>query len=216
MIKFETISTNNYIIDSNGEKVVDIYRSPVQINKFLNLLAIIRIDTNTEGKIWLISKLYYETENYTDLLMYFNGISNPYNVKIDDLIYIPKLDELRSILKAVEENTDNTLNIESNNKTNFDNNRISYSDKEKKYVNKLSKIDRNRFDLIKQKNLINNREFGSIPIPNNVSEDDNLLFEQGSIVLGNNISNSRCSNPLDDVQSKSQRIRKAIIKNINN
>jgi restriction endonuclease S subunit len=48
-----------------------------------------RVDMDEEMRPDLISKLYYGTENYVDILCKYNSISNPFSLVRDQLIKIP-------------------------------------------------------------------------------------------------------------------------------
>lgn len=41
------------------------------------------------GRIDLISLLYYNTHSYADIILKFNGISNPFSLNIGDVVEIP-------------------------------------------------------------------------------------------------------------------------------
>lgn len=61
----------------------------------------IEVDESVEMRPWAISYAAYGTIDYTDMLMKFNGIQNPYSIKRGDVIAIPNIDSYDAHTKTV-------------------------------------------------------------------------------------------------------------------
>jgi len=88
----------------NNKKLIDgKYKFTKPTLVFLENNEIINEHTVTEdqvGRIDLISLLYYRNANYCDYILKWNGISNPFSIKLGDVLEIPNH---RQALKAVKE-----------------------------------------------------------------------------------------------------------------
>jgi len=169
--------------------IIDLTKSVFDYEDYVTIREIVIISDSMEGKPWLISKIYYGSEKYLDVLCFFNGISNPLTIKRGDVIFIPDLD---SMLKAL---TDLSNSDPKQNPTN----------------NKLAKLDQNRI-----KKLLS--DVGSdviIKNPNQVPPNvDQNTTEDGTITLGT--SSTVCRSAGSGTQSRSDRIRAAVISKIQN
>ena len=87
----------------NNKKLVDgrfKFTRPTLV--FLETNETIAEHTVTEdqvGRIDLISLLYYRSANYCDYILKWNGISNPFSLKLGDVINIPNHREALKIIK---------------------------------------------------------------------------------------------------------------------
>ena len=88
----------------NKKKLVDgKYKFTTPTLVFIENTEIINEHTVTEdqvGRIDLISLLYYRNANYCDYILKWNGISNPFSIKLGDVLEIPNH---RQTLKAAKE-----------------------------------------------------------------------------------------------------------------
>jgi len=88
----------------NKKKLVDgKYKFTKPTLVFIETNETINEHTVTEdqvGRIDLISLLYYRNANYCDYILKWNGISNPFSIKLGDILEIPNH---RQALKTVKE-----------------------------------------------------------------------------------------------------------------
>jgi hypothetical protein len=54
------------------------------------------------GRIDLISLLYYRNANYCDYILKWNGISNPFSIKLGDVLNIPNHREALKVVKEIK------------------------------------------------------------------------------------------------------------------
>jgi hypothetical protein len=186
-MKIFDFDTINYKPIENG--VIDLTRSVFDYTNYVTIREIIVISDTMEGKPWLISKIYYGSEKYLDILCFFNGISNPLTIKKGDVLFIPDLDGMINALQ------DLSASNPSENPTN----------------NKLSTLDQNRVRQL----LSNIGDNVIIKNPNQVPPNvDQNTVEDGTITLGT--SSTICRSANSGTQSRSDRIRAAVITKIKN
>ena len=142
----------------------------------------IMITKEYNGRPDLISKVVYGSEDYTDLLLYFNGIGNPFMVQEGMVLKIPTLDSM-------------ILNIDKGNK--------EKKNKSKEALNKkLPAKDRRRLE---------NAVEGEIKAPNMVAEGTTpVVASGGKIELGTNVIDKKCNDNLSNTQLLSEQVRKAV------
>lgn len=85
--------------------------------------ATILVDSSTEMRIDSIARYVLGTENYVDVIVKFNKISNPYGIKVGDIIVIPKLSSFFSNISKMNYKSKDIKNSSSeglytNNSTN--------------------------------------------------------------------------------------------------
>lgn len=182
---------NRREIFSNGENIIDFTEQFFVITRNLVLKKPpIIITKEFECRPHLIAKIEYGTEDYTDLLLMCNGIGSFAYIKEGMRLNIYTIDSMLA----------NSVNLTSNNNKNNKNN---------DYASKLPKRDVERIkQLIKQETGIIDAE---ILAPNQpVSGTQTLTPSDGQIILGTNISNTRCKQTLSQNQSYTESIRKAV------
>ena len=77
---------------SENFKIVNLCERNVWFNqKNTPVIGRFIVDNMTAGKPHLISRKVYGSENYSDIILSFNGISNPLSVEYGITLYIPDL-----------------------------------------------------------------------------------------------------------------------------
>jgi len=146
----------------------------------------------TAGKPHLISRKVYGSENYSDIILSFNGISNPLSVEYGITLYIP---DLQFCLN----------NINSNKLKN-------------KKQNESKKLFQKRLSDNQLKEINAIIEVGEPRLPNMVAEGaEQITFVDGdTMILGTDIVDTkRCGKNLSENQILSERIKEAVRIKIN-
>jgi hypothetical protein len=101
---------------SNGIRVIDLFRV-----------------VDMEMRPDLLSHAAYRSPDFFDFILKFNGISNPYSLDRDQLIFIPELSDFKSkfdtVIKSKDDSDNSDFNIRSqyiDKKTNIDTKRSEY------------------------------------------------------------------------------------------
>lgn len=189
LIKLATLENRrNIVIDD--EVIVDLTESVIDFTKPLTYShPPILITKELAGRPWLVSKLVYGSEEHYDLLCIFNSIPLPIMLEEGMVLVCPDLDSMRANLK------DNTKDPNTN-------------QSKQAFTNKLSKKDQDR---ISQAVVQNGGTKGDIRTPNMVKDGTKAVTAAGGqIILGTNISDSRCKTELSSTQSVTEQIRKAL------
>ena len=90
----------------NNKKMVDgrfKFTKPTLV--FIKSNETLNVHTVTEdqvGRIDLISLLYYRNANYCDYILKWNGISNPFSIKLGDVLNIPNHREALKVIKEIK------------------------------------------------------------------------------------------------------------------
>jgi hypothetical protein len=66
---------------------------------YMSISQVFEVDSYYAGRIDLISLSVYNSADYVDQLLKFNGISNPFSVAEGDILYIPPVDVLQKTWK---------------------------------------------------------------------------------------------------------------------
>jgi len=174
------------IININGEDIVD-FSEPV----FTQGLTVnyqqspVIVTEEFAGRPHLLSKAVYGVEDHADMLLYFNGISNPFSLAAGMVIKIPTTDSMNAAFSINKANKVNKAKVEFN--------------------KKLSQKDK---DILK--NTIENSEIR----PSNIVADGTTPFVNngdGTLTLGTNVVTKKCKTDLSKTQLISEKIRAAVI-----
>ena len=192
---FATINNKRAIDapDGSGGQILDLTESVFDIKVPLKFSSQpILVTDQFEGRPDLIAKSVYNSEDLTDLLLFFNGISNPLMVQRGMVIVVPDRDTM-------------VANLKDNNKT--DTNNIS----KELFNKKISKKDKDRIIQLINKNNADVKQPVEIRTPN-MTKTGTLQVTpvDGRIVLGTNISDIRCKDKLSPVQTITEQIRAAV------
>jgi len=119
----------------------------------------------------LISAAAYNNTMYTEIILKYNGISNPFSIKEGDLIFIPNLDAVQAIL-STQKGTDSDGSKAI---------RDSY-----KYINptKNPKIS----DNFQNRQIVSGAQQGALP-PNMAEEGETqLTYRNGRVYFGEGVN----------------------------
>lgn len=169
------------IIIKNNEEIVDITTCSVQyINDNPYIIKQIIISEDMAMRPDLVSKIAYGRIDYVDILLKFNGISNPYSLNNGDILLIPELSYLINSLTMPSTKNEylDIINqyIDPNKKYEVDSNKIEYDENIKK--------------LFKESNA----NFVKLPLPPNLAQPgskEGKFIDPTTILLGGDISKNK-------------------------
>lgn len=136
---------------------------------YISISKVFPVDSYYAGRIDLISLNVYNSADYVDQLLKFNGISNPFSVAEGDILYIPPMDVLNKTFKkpgigTAESNVVRDRFIETK---------------------RLPIKDQNRLDYLKRKAALKPNGAKEILPPNVLPSDkQNVIIENGQLTVG--------------------------------
>jgi hypothetical protein len=136
---------------------------------YISISKVFPVDSYYAGRIDLISLSVYNSADYVDQLLKFNGISNPFSVAEGDILYIPPMDVLNKTFKkpgigTAESNVVRDRFIETK---------------------RLPIKDQNRLDYLKRKAALKPNGAKEILPPNVLPSDkQNVIIENGQLTVG--------------------------------
>lgn len=108
----EHVIDNKKIINVDGVELIDLTPSIFDINSnFSALFNVYRVPESMRMRIDLISIAAYGTDKYADIILKYNGISNPFTINTDDILYIPTIDTVENDLSVPEVKSNVAENI---------------------------------------------------------------------------------------------------------
>ena len=88
-------------ITKNGEEIIDIsepvYGRSKNGIKIIDMFYVADMEMRPD----LLSHVAYSNDNFLDFILKFNGISNPYSLDKDWLVYIPEISDFSTKLQTV-------------------------------------------------------------------------------------------------------------------
>lgn len=83
------------IIKKENDEIIDLTKSCFNYKKSNSLIySIKKVPYNMIMRMDLISYSQYGTDEYTDLLLKYNDISNPFTLNYNDILFIPTIDTI--------------------------------------------------------------------------------------------------------------------------
>jgi len=178
-----SIDRKPLLINSDGEQIRDLTQSmfDFQSNDYVNFQAY-RVPSDYEMRIDLISQSVYNNTLYSEFILKYNGISNPFTISNGDVILIPNLDSAK---KNVKQKTDQVDSAESRIRDSY-----KYLDPTKapKKDPQISSFDGRNLDESSDKKL----KEGALP-PNIAEEGaQQITYRNGRVYFGESIGESSC------------------------
>lgn len=136
---------------------------------YTTVTKVFNVDEYYAGRIDLISLNVYNSADYVDQLLKFNGISNPFSIADGDVLYIPPMDVLFKTWKkpgigTSESNVVRDRFIETK---------------------RLPIKDQNRLEYLKRKAALKPNGAKEILPPNVLASDEkNVIIENGQLTVG--------------------------------
>lgn len=195
MINLKTLLNKYSITKKDGDVLPDITRSSIDAN-LLGRLASSRnllIDSFSVMRPDLVSYNYYGSHDYMDIMLKYNGVSNPFSLYEGQVLFLPDITELQKIVK-VPKKIEDISNVE-------------IDEVESVFVNPKTTQDEKRLEMLKKQNK------GKEVLPSNVNRkgDKNVKIKDGKIVFGEDVTSvnkDNCPEPISRAN-----LKKALIKN---
>ena len=136
---------------------------------YIQISRVFNVEEYYAGRIDLISLNVYNSADYVDQLLKFNGISNPFSIAEGDILYIPPMDVLQKTFKKPgigmsESNVVRDRFVETK---------------------RLPIQDQNRLDYLKRKAAQKPNGAKEILPPNVLQTDQkNVIIENGKLIVG--------------------------------
>jgi hypothetical protein len=136
---------------------------------YIQISRVFNVEEYYAGRIDLISLNVYNSADYVDQLLKFNGISNPFSIAEGDILYIPPMDVLNKTFKKPgigmsESNVVRDRFVETK---------------------RLPIQDQNRLDYLKRKAALKPNGAKEILPPNVLPSDkQNVIIENGQLTVG--------------------------------
>ena len=188
------------IVTKNGEKVVDMSYPSIRYNFDPYIVGVYAVNEHSEMRPDIISRSAYGITAFWDMILKYNGISNPFSISKEDRFFIPAIDDMRQNLSPVGVSDEIAKNI-----------RAQYTDVSKKAKQdpRLAEVEKKRKEA--QRKKVENIGVASVNnLPPNIAEegDREIIIKGGKVQFGPNISRGEkeCEKPL----SKSEFIAKLI------
>ena len=172
------ILENKPKITKNNEDFIDLTTQSVSYQNNPIVIDAIIIDQDIEMRPDLVAKKVYGDDTDWDMILKFNGVSNPFSIGTNNILFIPDLSWMyNSLVNNNIESPDDALRsdyLDATKKPDTDLNRIKYS------------------QLIKQlreKSSINT-QFSNYGLPPNISEpgDQEGRIVNNNIIFGDDVT----------------------------
>jgi hypothetical protein len=194
------------IIEVNGEKIRDLTYPSIRYNYSPFANDAIAMNDKLLVRPDLVSRAGYGTSDYWDLILKYNGYSNPFAIDVDDVFLIPVLDDMRE--QVTPSGAQNVV---------ADTVRKQYID-----VSKKAKLDPKIAESEKKRREAQKKLAEGIGVPStsnlppNIAEegDREIIIKGGKVYFGPDISRGKqaCETPL----TKSEFISKLIKNRLKN
>jgi hypothetical protein len=178
VLNLKTLSNKEAFTKKDGNVVVDLIRRAVS---FLGIRSgsgkAFIVDDETSMRADLISNHFYQNSDYCDLLLKYNGYSNPFSINTGDIIRIPNSEVLSAFglkqklddIGRARKKTSNVIFVPS------------------------SKQDKKRSEYLLKK------AGASAAVPPNYSIDKGVKLENGKIIFGSDVTTFKaqdCNDPI--------------------
>lgn len=106
---FENVIDKKGIIVKNNEEIIDFTTSIFkQIKSSDVLYNVYRVPESMVMRPDLVSLAEYDNDEYTDILLKYNNISNPFSLDKNDIILLPTINSVENDLAEVQVNKKNS------------------------------------------------------------------------------------------------------------
>lgn len=200
-----TILSNKPLATVNGEQIVDMTYPSVRYNYDPFVVGVIPMNSQLEMRPDLLSRAGYGNVQFWDLVLKFNGVSNPFSISAEDVFLMPSLEDMREQLSPP--GVQNVI---------ADSVRKQYIDTSKKSKQdpKLEQIEKKRREAQRKKAQgVGVQSVSNLP-PNIAEQGDReIVVKGGKVFFGPDISKNKqeCEVPL----SKSEFLTKLIKNRLN-
>lgn len=192
-------------VEVNGEKITDLTYPSIRYNYNPYIIGVVSVTEYLAMRPDLISRSAYGTTDFWDMIMKYNGISNPFSIGPNDRLLIPSLDDMKDQIapSGIQDKVADSV-------------RKQYIDVSKKAKEdpKLAELEKKRREAQKKKaegigvSSTNN-------LPPNIAEvgDSEIVIKGGKIYFGPDVSKNKKT--YEKTISKSELISKLIKNRLN-
>lgn len=174
MIVSKLLRIKSVFTKANGDKVIDLISSTFKFNRDGASLGPVLVLPDEAMRPDKLAERIYGNHERWDLILKFNGVSNPFSLDSDTLLLAPgdfALDKMVATPKVVSDKGG------ERGKTNSE-----------KTVNAKTKKDQKRLDSLKKK-------IKEVTPPNvNMTGESNIKIVNGRVIFGSNVSTSESLN----------------------
>jgi hypothetical protein len=96
-MNIKSLKNKNYLIDSDGERYVDLSQPSILPGADVKMLGGYRVTSAEEMRLDLVCDRFYGSTEYMDVLMKANNIFNPFSIKEGDFLIIPDVQGIEKI-----------------------------------------------------------------------------------------------------------------------
>lgn len=105
-----TIENKPLFTKDNGDEIRDLTVGAFQMNSTApSNYKVYKVPSSMVMRPDLLSNSAYGTTEYTEMVLKYNAISNPFSIDVDDLIVIPDRDAILNVVAPTKEVDDNML-----------------------------------------------------------------------------------------------------------
>lgn len=188
----KTIDNKPTIIDKNGNEIVDLAKSIFSRSaRGLNAYHTVKLNSNFQMRADKVAFAEYKTDKYTEYILKYSGVSNPFSIDKDDVLFIPNPTEADAQMQDLEETQTQNINQVQN-----------YY----KFTNKDFKSDSTSYDNLANKEIPSGRpkfeENAGFMVPYISDEGTPITIKNGRIYFGTDAGNVAMPNTEDVEQYK--------------
>ena len=193
MLRFKLFDNKGYKKDRLGNNILNLANNTIVFSGDIRIKDIVVVTNEFEMRIDKVSSVIYGTDEKCDVLLKYNGISNPFSLESGTVLFCPEL-----------------TNVKYKDRTKTKTSSIA-----NQYVDKLSQKDLKRLESIAQKTKNKNRV--DQPLPPNLSQegDQEIKIVDGLIIFGDDVSKNvnKCKTPKTRAEYVSNLIKNRLRKN---
>lgn len=102
-----TLDKKPFVTDKNGNSIVDLTKSIfTQQAAGLNTYQTVRLNEHYQMRPDKVAFAEYGTDEYTEYILKYSGVSNPFSMDKDDVLFIPEPFEAAAQMQDVEDTTE--------------------------------------------------------------------------------------------------------------
>ena len=99
-----TIDKKKFVTDNNGNQLVDLAASIFSKSAAgLNSYQTVKLTSHYQMRPDKVAFAEYGTDEYTEYILKYSGVSNPFSIDEDDVLFIPDPGQAESQMKDVED-----------------------------------------------------------------------------------------------------------------
>ena len=204
MLSIESLVKKPSVVNQFGEDIIDLTSPSFIYKRDVTVKSSCIVTDEFEMRPDLVAKIYYGDISKLDYILKFNGISNPFSLERGTILIIGDVTEMKSNFSSPISSTNNNKKTDDLRKKFFD-------------VNRLSKKDAKRLELVRKKS----QEFQNPAsnLPPNMAEigSKEMTIKDGLVIFGADVvaNKDNCPEVLSRAKIKAKLLENKIFKNTN-